>query len=73
MLSQLTAIQTREGLTDAKMAARIGVARSTWTDVRNGKLAMSERFQFLAVKAFPELLGSLVTSVTVRHSEPAAS
>ena len=64
MLTKLKLIQEREGLTDGAMAKRIGIARSTWTEIRNGRLALSERHQMAAVRAFPELLTDLVTSVT---------
>lgn len=64
MLSKLTSIQTTEGYTDAEMAARLGIARSTWTDVRNGRLAISAKVQMRAAKAFPELLGDLLMQVS---------
>jgi transcriptional regulator with XRE-family HTH domain len=64
MLSKLTSIQEEQGLTDAAMAARLGIARSTWTDVRNGKLAMSARVQMRAAHVFPELLGDLLMQVS---------
>lgn len=64
MLSKLTAIQTEQGLTDAEMAGRLGIGRSTWTEVRNGRLPISERVQMRAAKAFPELLGDLLMQVS---------
>lgn len=68
MRDKLIAIQRTNGWQDAEMAARLGVARSTWTGIKNGRLALSERSQMAAARAFPELLGALVTSVTVRPS-----
>lgn len=72
MLKKLIEIQARNGWADAEMAGRLGIARSTWTEVRNGRLALSERVQMLAARAFPELLGDLVTSVTVTPTEIAS-
>lgn len=54
------------------MAERLGIARPTWNGIRNGKLPLSERVQMAAARAFPELLGLLVTSVTVSAPEAAA-
>lgn len=51
-------------MTDAEMAARLGCARSTWTETKNERLPLSEKLQIAAVRAYPELLGVLVTSVT---------
>lgn len=64
MLTKLTAIQTSQGLTDAAMASRLGIGRSTWTEVRNGRLPLSERVQMRAANAFPELLGDLLMQVS---------
>ncbi len=64
MLTKLRAIQLRDHLTDRQLAERMSIARSTWTEIKNGRLALSERHQMAAVRAFPELLGDLLTSVT---------
>ena len=72
MKEKLVEIQARHGWQDAEMASRLGIARSTWTDVKNGRLAVSDRLQMKAVRAFPELLSHLVTSVTLTHPETAA-
>lgn len=64
VLSKLTAIQSDLGLTDAAMAKRLGVARSTWTEIRNGRLAISARVQMRAAHEFPELLGDLLMQVS---------
>lgn len=72
MKDKLIAIQRENDWQDAEMASRLGIARSTWTDIRNGRLALSERTQLAAARAFPQLLGDLVTSVTVRPPEAPA-
>jgi transcriptional regulator with XRE-family HTH domain len=64
MLSKLKDIQIRNGWRDHDMAERLGIARSTWTDLKNGQLVLSERVQMAAVRAFPELLVDLLTSVS---------
>lgn len=64
MLSKLISIQSREHLTDAAMANRLKIARSTWTEVRNGRLPLSHKVQMAAAAAFPELLGELLGSVS---------
>jgi len=64
MLEQLTGIQERGGWPDVEMARRLGIARSTWTDIRNGKLPLSSKVQMAAARAFPELLGELVRTVS---------
>ena len=64
MLTKLTGIQEEHGFTDAVMARRLGIARSTWTDIRNGKLAISAKVQMRAAREFPELLGDLLMQVS---------
>lgn len=66
MRDKLIAIQRTNGWQDAEMATRLGIARSTWTGIKNARLPLSDRVQMRAAGAFPELLGDLVTSVTVR-------
>lgn len=73
MLTKLREIQQRDNLTDAAMAARLGIARSTWTEIKNGRLSLSSRAQMLAAGAFPELLGDLVLSVSQVPTEPASA
>lgn len=73
MLDKLILIQRARGWGDAEMAAQLGLARSTWTEIRNGKIPLSERSQLAAARAFPELVGELVTSVTVSGSVAAPS
>lgn len=74
MLTKLREIQRRNDWTDEQMAARLGVARSTWTELKNDRLPLSERVQMRAAGAFPELLGELLTSVSnVAPETPAAA
>jgi transcriptional regulator with XRE-family HTH domain len=71
MLDMLLTIQRREGWTDLQMAGRLGISRSGWSMVRRGVMPLSERTQLAAARAFPELLGALVTSVTMTRDIPA--
>jgi len=73
MLTKLRAIQQRDSMTDAAMAFRLGIARSTWTEIKNGRLSLSARAQMAAAGAFPELLGDLVLSVSQAPAEPASA
>lgn len=68
MLDRLLIIQRRESLPDREMAERLSVARSTWTEIRNGNRRLSEAVTVRAVRAFPELLPGYVMSVS--ESEP---
>jgi transcriptional regulator with XRE-family HTH domain len=69
MLTKLREIQRREELSDAAMADRLNIARSTWTEIRNGRLVLSPKVQMAAAQAFPELLGALVQSVSAQTDE----
>ncbi len=69
MLLKLKAMQEREGWTDAQMAVRLNVARSTWTEIKNGRLPLSDRHQVAAARAFPDLLGDLLTSITLSRPQ----
>lgn len=73
VLDKLKAIQQRHEWTDGEMAGQLGVARSTWTEIKNERLALSERVQMRAAKAFPELLGDLLTSVSTAATERASA
>lgn len=73
MLAKLREIQQHANLTDAAMAARLGMARSTWTEIKNGRLSLSPRAQLAAAGAFPELVGDLVLSVSQAPTEPASA
>jgi transcriptional regulator with XRE-family HTH domain len=70
MLQMLIAIQRREGWTDLQMASRLGISRSGWSMIRRGVMPLSDRTRMAAVRAFPELLGELVTSVTLTRDMP---
>jgi transcriptional regulator with XRE-family HTH domain len=70
MLSKLREIQKRESLTDSAMADRLGIGRSTWTELRNGRLPLSERVQMRAVRAWPELLAELLGTVSTGAQTP---
>lgn len=70
MLEKLLAIQTEQGLTDADMASRLGIGRSTWTEVRNRRNALSAKVQMRAAQAFPELLGDLLMQVSNGPTKP---
>lgn len=72
MLSKLKAIQEREAYTDQQMAERLRVGRSTWTEVKNGRLPLSERVQMRAAGAFPELLADLLGTVSNAPREAVA-
>lgn len=72
MREQLAAIQVRERLKDRDMALRLGIARSTWTDIKNGRLAVSEAVTLRAVRAFPELLPGHVMSLSRSAPESVA-
>lgn len=71
MRDRLIQIQRRERLTDKEMAARLEVARSTWTDVKNGRLAVSDATTMAAARAFPELIPALVVSLSGSANEEA--
>jgi transcriptional regulator with XRE-family HTH domain len=71
MLSKLREMQLAHRWTDQEMADRLGVARSTWTEIKNHRLPLSDRVQIRAAGAFPELLADLLT--TVSNSGPASA
>lgn len=74
MLTLLVAIQSRESLTDAAMAARLGVSRPTWNLIRNGHRRLTHQTAIKAAGAFPELTRALIDmaadSVNTRTNEP---
>ena len=71
LLTKLKAIQADRGWTDLAMAAALKVGRSTWTEIKNGRIPLSERVQFRAVRAFPELADDLLSTVSSEASEVA--
>lgn len=60
MLEQLRAIQKREHLSDTDMGARLGVSRSRWNAIRNGKQTLSDNLALAAAGAWPELTRELL-------------
>lgn len=60
MLNELRAIQTRDGLTDAQMGSRLGVSRSRWNAIRNGKQSLSDNLAMVAAGVWPELTRTLI-------------
>lgn len=60
MLERLRAIQTREGLTDGQMAARLRCSRPLWNRVKNGHMLLSDDLAMRAAGAFPELTRDLL-------------
>lgn len=60
MIDELRTIQKREHLTDEQMGARLGVSRSRWNAIRNGKQSLSDNLALAAAGAWPELTRSLL-------------
>jgi plasmid maintenance system antidote protein VapI len=75
VLTHLTAIQSRERLTDAAMAARLGISRPQWNLIRNGRRVLTHQVAVRAAGAFPELTRSLLEMAadSVRTPAEAAS
>lgn len=79
MLNELLSIQTRDKLTDEQMGARLGVSRSRWNAIRNGKQSLSDNLAMVAAGVWPELTRTLIdraasaatTQTTAPSSEPA--
>lgn len=60
MLNELRAIQEREKLSDADFGARLGVSRSRWNAIRNGKQSLSDNLALAAAGVWPELTRELL-------------
>ena len=60
MLTELKAIQQRHGFSDEQMAARLGVSRSRWNAIRNGKQSLSDNLAIIAAGVWPELTRTLL-------------
>lgn len=71
MLTNLTAIQSRESLTDGQMAARLGLSRPQWNLIRNGRRPLTNAVAMRAAGAFPELTRDLLDLVADSVSTPA--
>jgi transcriptional regulator with XRE-family HTH domain len=60
MLDKLKAIQERDHLTDGDMARRLGISRSLWNLIRNGKMELSDAVAMTAAGVWPELSRDLL-------------
>lgn len=60
MLTKLVDIQKRDKLTDAQMGDRLGVGRSRWNAIRNGKQPFSDNLALAAAGVWPELTRELI-------------
>ena len=60
MLTRLTTIQSREGLTDTDMAFRLGLSRSHWNLIKNGRRALTHAVAVRAAGEWPELTRDLL-------------
>ena len=59
IVDEVTKIQIKRKLSDRAMADLMGIARSTYGDTRSGRIPAGMRYLSGAVKAFPQLHGSL--------------
>lgn len=60
MLTLLAEIQRTNGWSDAEMARRLGLSRSHWNLVRNGRVRLTHETAVKAAGAFPELTRALL-------------
>lgn len=60
MLNELRSIQRRDKLSDEQMGALLGVGRSRWNAIRNGKQTLSDSLALVAAGVWPELTRSLI-------------
>jgi len=60
MKDKVVAIQYRDGLTDGRMAALLGISRPTWCNIRNGRARFTHNVAIRAAGAFPELTRDLL-------------
>lgn len=65
MIEKLRQIQQRDKLSDADMGKRLGVSRSRWNAIRNGKQTLSDNLAFAAAGAWPELTRDLIERATL--------
>lgn len=74
VLNELRSIQKRESLSDEQMAARLGVSRSRWNAIRNGKQTLSDNLAMVAAGVWPELTRTLIdrasAAASVQTSRP---
>lgn len=78
MIEKLRLIQTRDRLSDAQMGELLGVSRSRWNAIRNGKQTFSDNLALTAAGVWPELTRDLIDraassapSLTNRGTKPA--
>ena len=71
MLPNIVAIQSRESLTDGRMAALLGLSRPQWNLIRNGRRPLTDAVAMRAVGAFPELTRDLLARAADSVSTPA--
>jgi transcriptional regulator with XRE-family HTH domain len=60
VLDELKRIQQRDKLSDAEMGRRLGVGRSRWNAIRNGKQTLSDNLALAAAGVWPELTRDLI-------------
>lgn len=60
MVTNLTAIQRRNGWSDREMAERLGIDRSYWTHIRLGRMDLSHTLALRAAGLWPELTRDLL-------------
>lgn len=65
MLDELCAIQKRDKLSDTAMGSKLGVSRSRWNAIRNGKQTLSDNLALTAAGVWPELTRELLNRAAV--------
>lgn len=60
MDTALRLIQTRDKLSDQQMAERLGVSRSRWNAIKNGKQPLGDSLALVAAGVWPELTRDLI-------------
>lgn len=60
MIDKLQAIQKRDDLSDLEMGRLLGVSRSRWNAIRNGKQPLSDNLALAAAGVWPELTRDLI-------------
>jgi len=66
---ELVQKQKQEQLTDGQMAAKLGVHRVTYVNVKNGKRPMSPAIRESIIRAYPELQGIFLSEITTLRSK----
>lgn len=60
MIESIRRIQLRDELSDTEVGRRLGVSRSRWNAIRNGKQTLSDNLAFTAAGVWPELTPDLI-------------